>query len=898
LKRRPIRQALRLIYRLAILWFVDTIALWVTAALVPGMNIQPDEGGTLVIAASAALVLSIINLLIRPLVLVLALPLGFIAVFIIGFLVNAVVLWLTSVLLSPSFQVNGLLPAVLGSLVFSAINTVITNLMTVDDQDSFYQAFIERLARRSMFEGATGPERGVVMLEIDGLSYHHIKKAIKDGWMPNVSDLIDTDGYALSRVDCGLPSQTSACQSGIMFGNNYDIPAFRWFDKDRNKLMVSGSDATEINARYASGEGLMRSGTSINNMMNGDANKSLLTLADLRAGTPEDKKARARDISLLMLNPYFFMRTMVFFFQDVIVELWQGWRQRANDVQPRLNRLHKGYPFIRAATTVFMRDISSYLAILDIIRGSPSIYLTWPGYDEVAHHSGPWTKDAFGTLRQFDQVIGRIRDTISEKAPRPYELILLSDHGQSFGATFLQRYDYDLKEFIEKQLPAGTAVATVSGGDDGTISMAAMSGELENIQEERAGGFAGRAVISQTQKALSRGVDIRSGGADTEQDGVEEPASVTVCGSGNLAQVYFHLYPRKITIDELNGAYPGMVDALVAHEGVGFVVGYEDDGVPVVLGKGGRRNLHMGSVEGADPLQPYGDVTLRSQQVRRVADFPHAGDLIVNSTLFPDGTVAAMEELVGNHGGLGGEQTDAFILHPSDMEVPETKNSMDVFGILNSRRGLVGAPPKPASAEAEPVDPWTISSLLAGLRNFGTWSGLAVRAVLLDTRAYREIAANVSLTGPALLLAIIGEFILAIFQSEQSAIIATVVRVAAWVISVVWFMFAGRLLKGKAGFGSTFRVLGFAQAINILNLIAFIPVISNLTQIIVGILLFVATWIGVAQANELKGWRSLILPISYVVILILTLLIIGVLASGTIFTLETLGRSLGILPPP
>jgi len=89
---------------------------------------------------------------------------------------------------------------------------------------------------------------------------------------------------------------------------------------------------------------------------------------------------------------------------------------------------------------------------MDIIRGTPSLYITWPGYDEVAHHSGPWTKDAFGTLRQYDRVIGRIRDTITEKAPRPYELVLLSDHGQSFGATFLQRYDYTLKEFIEQRL--------------------------------------------------------------------------------------------------------------------------------------------------------------------------------------------------------------------------------------------------------------------------------------------------------------------------------------------------------------------------------------------------------------------------------------------------------------
>ncbi len=62
------------------------------------------------------------------------------------------------------------------------------------------------------------------------------------------------------------------------------------------------------------------------------------------------------------------------------------------------------------------------------------------------------------------------------------------------------------------------------------------------------------------------------------------------------------------------------------------------------------------------------------------------GLLIVNGALYPDGTVAAFEELIGSHGGLGGEQTDAFLLHPPDMPAPETRNSEDFFHLLNARR--------------------------------------------------------------------------------------------------------------------------------------------------------------------------------------------------------------------
>ena len=50
---------------------------------------------------------------------------------------------------------------------------------------------------------------------------------------------------------------------------------------------------------------------------------------------------------------------------------------------------------------VIMRDVATYLAKLDIIRRTPVLYVPWPGYDDVAHHSGPWSSDAFGVLRQL-----------------------------------------------------------------------------------------------------------------------------------------------------------------------------------------------------------------------------------------------------------------------------------------------------------------------------------------------------------------------------------------------------------------------------------------------------------------------------------------------------------------
>ena len=123
-----------------------------------------------------------------------------------------------------------------------------------------------------------------MMVEIDGLSYWHIQKAIDDGLMPTMKAMMESEDYHLTRVECGLPSMTSSCQAGIMFGDNYDIPAYRWWDKSKKKLYVSASDATELNDRYAHGQGLMRQGSSIMNMMDGDAEKSMFTMSTMKIG--------------------------------------------------------------------------------------------------------------------------------------------------------------------------------------------------------------------------------------------------------------------------------------------------------------------------------------------------------------------------------------------------------------------------------------------------------------------------------------------------------------------------------------------------------------------------------------------------------------------------------------
>jgi uncharacterized membrane protein YvlD (DUF360 family) len=889
---RTIAHLIRIIIRFLVVWFVDTISLLITAWIVSGISINPVGGTSVfVVATAAALVLGIVNLLIRPLILLLAMPLGWMVIFLVGFIINAVTLMITSALM-PGLEVNGLWAAFLGGLLLSLANTIISTLLDIDNSESFYSNLVLRQAARQAGEIDADAGRGVVMLEIDGLSYWHVKKAVDDGYMPTIKKLIDESGYQISRVDSGIPSSTPACQAGILQGNNVNMPAFRWLDKETNRIIAGGPQMVEVEPLLSDGHGLLEGGTSIGNMFSGDAEKSILTFTKITSGTEDDKKKRARDMYMLMRNPYFFMRVLVLFFADVVREIWQGWQQRRKNVQPQLNRLHNGYPLLRAATNVFLRDVGAYFTILDIVRGVPAIYTLWAGYDEVAHHSGPWTRDAMLTLSQFDRTVSYILTAIERHGPRPYELIMLSDHGQSFGHTFLQRYDMTILDFVTAQLPQETSAVATGGGDDGTIGVSAMLGELENMEDSKMTGMVGGAVVNQTQRAMKSNLDQQPSSEDVD------PAKVTLSYSGNMALLYFDLFPRKITLNELNAAYPGMVDALVQHEGIGFVVAYEDDGEPVAFGKNGARNLHTGDVVGEDPLAPYGDVELRSWQVRRIADFPNCGDLLLNSPVYADGTVAAYEELIGSHGGLGGEQTDAFIFHPSDMEIPETRNSMDFMPLLKGRVGLPGATPLP-ELEVEPkVDPWAFSTLGKGLSQVGKWLNYALRAMTLSRETYQEIAKDAYMIGPALLIGLLAQILQSLNSERQLDIVNILVRYAVWFFAVLFVYLAGRLLRGKADYTATVRVAGFAQSAHILELLGFLPVVGSIARFVALLLGFFGVWIGSATAHELKGWRALILPVIYVVTLVVAIYFLVSVIEGTVLAFEELLADFGLAPRP
>jgi hypothetical protein len=680
--------------RLILIWNLNVVCLIWTAFLLPGIEIGipgTDILTRLGITYLTVALLAVINLLIRPLVTKLVTQaarwwLGFAISFVLIIIVNTFILYYLQIFL-PDFSVVFLLDAFLGSLLLSAVNTIFLSAVGIDEDSSFFQSIVRwRLKAKAGMKGVPKTP-GLVAIEIDGLGYAALQEALRREYMPTIQKLLDSGTHKVIQWDCGIPSMTSSCQAGILHGNNDDIPAFRWFVKEEKRMVVSNSpsDAKFIDDRASSGKGLLTNGgSSVGNLLSGDASFSFFTMSTL---TKEDSKAgrrRSEDLYYYLLDPYALNRSMIHTIWDLFVEIGQIIKQTITRRKPRMNRLAHGYPLVRAATNVFMRDVVTAMVSQDILRGSPAIYATYLGYDEIAHHSGPMSTDALKSLRGIDKQLRRLLRIINLHAPRPYELFLLADHGQSWGWTFLQRYDFTLKEFISELLVGKAKVGEVKALDahDGYVA-----GLSEDIAEghRRAIGGAEENGLRQPPGLFKRETEaIKMGSAVDIED-----ADVVVCASGNLAQVYFTHQVKRVTRQNLEKRYPGFIDQLVAHEGIGIVIVNEgrNEG-PVLLGKGGSIKLRTGRVKGENPLTQYGREKIRVEQLRRLAEFKNSGGLIIISPVYEDGTVAAYEELIGNHGGLGGPQTEPFLLHPVAIKVDGDSiiNSDQIYPILRRQR--------------------------------------------------------------------------------------------------------------------------------------------------------------------------------------------------------------------
>lgn len=628
------------------MWAVSTVTMLVLAGILPDFRLQSADGESAThIAVTAAFgagafgVLSALvwPLLVRLLLLVPALVLGLLV-----FVLNGSLL-LVALRLNPASSAEAAPEtAVVVAAVMSAVASATGAALAVRDDDA-YRRRLYRLAdrrRRRLPPGPSAP--GTVFLQLDGVGHDVLLAAVGKGVMPTVARWLGTT-HRLTPWRTDWSSQTGASQLGILHGSNYDVPAFRWYEKDTREVMVCNrpTSAAELQRRAVErtgGGGLLTAdGASRGNLFSGGADEQALVLSIATRRRGRENRSRAGYFAYFS-DPANAVRTALSFVAEVGREIGESTRARIKKQRPRVSRGGL-YPFVRAFATVVERDVVVAAVMGDMLAGRTAVYADLVAYDEVAHHSGPTSRDAEKVLERLDRALALIAN-VAEHAPRPYRIVVLSDHGQSPGETFRARYGLGLGDLVRAGcgLPVPRrAQRTHSGAEARAAVRAALRRPVEEGEEQH--------------RPSRRG---------------SEPL---VLASGNLGLVSFPDVPHRMSKEEIDARHPALLTTLANHPGVGFLLVRSEEHGGVVLGAYGAE-IPLGQLDDKPgPLEAFGPGA--ADAVRRTHSFPHTADIMVNSFHDPaDGEVLAFEEQIGSHGGLGGAQARPFLLSPVVLSAP------------------------------------------------------------------------------------------------------------------------------------------------------------------------------------------------------------------------------------
>ncbi|WAC57110.1 phage holin family protein [Gordonia sp. SL306] len=634
---RSTARALGIAIELIVLWLTSALAMLVLDMAFGGVTLDTvtvdGHATTLPAALVLALVFGLLTAILWPAIVRLMSWIGPVVLFLLVFVANGLLLMLSLVLV-PVATVDRTFDLFVMAALLSLFTSVVGGIIASRSDTSYRLMQVRRQRFRRRHTSGSTEEAGLLCLQIDGLGHEVLRRAIADGVTPTIAKLV-RESHRLVPWHTDWSSQTGASQLGILHGSNHNVPAFRWFDKATGTISVFSNprDNEQREIERSDLPGLLAvDGASRGNLFTGGADDNVLVVSRMRGA----RLGGGAGYSSYFVDPSSALRTVVRMIAEVQRELRQSLHQRRRDIRPRVPR-GGVYPFVRAFTTVVATDVTVAAVVRDLIDGRGIIYADLIGYDEVSHHSGISRPETLAVLTKIDETV-RLLLAVVEQADRDYHVVLLSDHGQSQGATFADRYGESLPQLVHRLCGDPAHPET---DDDSHRTYA--EGQLYATASIRPSNLPEEPVV------------------DTD--------APVVLGSGNLGLISFPAIPGRADTASIEAAYPGLVDALRHHPGIGFLLISRPAGGSVVLGDGGTVDVATGAVTGIDPLRDFGPDAL--EKIRRTDGFDNVADIMVGGAYWPEtDEVAAFEEQVGSHGGMGGPQSTPFLLHPVGLPDP------------------------------------------------------------------------------------------------------------------------------------------------------------------------------------------------------------------------------------
>jgi hypothetical protein len=525
----------------------------------------------------------------------------------------------------------------------------------------------QRICRQLGLEpsSALPGRRGLVLLQVDSLSYYALQASLGWRFLPFLTRLI-RGGHRLHAYQTGLPATTPAFQLGLFYGRSEHVVGFRWLQKRSGRVMnvkrpEDAAEAERVAAEHAPGL-LAQGGSAHCAIVSGGAERTSLVLSKLGEPSPPRPRPRRRvgmKLALALRSTWRGLRLLGASVWEVVLELGEAVRA---EYDGRLTRGEWPFLLVRVLTNVVFREIAAQNVVWDLARGAPVIYANFAGYDELAHHRGPMSLSARLALRGTDARIREIYRAASRCAGREYDVYVFSDHGQvptiPFQLLTGRTLSDELARYLleTRELPAGFTEAEITR----LRSLVGLQRELEQVLPQKLAWVA-RRLGDYIERQLP---------AEPELRGYRQFSEITVLPTSDLCHLYLTSLPEPLSLAQLRALRPELWRALVNHPAIWALVGrgWEEGGQQIaeVASASGAAFLWPDGtrkVIGLDPLLAADFPEGTAAALHRLAFSPNSGDAILFGAKIHGKAVNFQEEF-GGHGGPYREEQVAFMLAP------------------------------------------------------------------------------------------------------------------------------------------------------------------------------------------------------------------------------------------
>ncbi|MCB0339732.1 MAG: alkaline phosphatase family protein, partial [Bdellovibrionales bacterium] len=309
--------------------------------------------------------------------------------------------------------------------------------------------------RKNYSKGNRNRERkgkGLILIQIDGLSFEHYKQASDHNKLPFLTKLSQKFGYEVVPMYSGLPSTTPAVQAELFYGIKGAVPAFSFVDSNTNRLgkMYDPEFASLIQKRLEqNSDNLLNDGGAYSNIYSGGAKHSQFCPGSFNWNQSVPNLGWLRSLLLCLKYPLNLCRIVSLLLIESVLSI-------SDVIRGILERkdFAKELKFIpsRVMICILLRELTTYFAIRDINRQLPIIHLNYLGYDEQAHRRGPSSRFAYWSLKGIDKSISKLWRVTQKTTSRDYSIWIYSDHGQEEVDSYFSIHGRSVEEAITEVL--------------------------------------------------------------------------------------------------------------------------------------------------------------------------------------------------------------------------------------------------------------------------------------------------------------------------------------------------------------------------------------------------------------------------------------------------------------